>query len=86
MNGAPVNGADYAGDMPNKTVYLVLMIVGFLCGILWGLLSIGPYNKMKAAIDANDSVTAKKNAKKILIFVIIGVVLNALLFIVKMAQ
>ena len=75
-----------SGDMPNAGLYLFLLIVGFLCGILWGLLSLGPYKRMKAAIEANDSVEAKKNANKILIFAIIGVVLNVMVLIGNLAQ
>ena len=74
------------GDMPSQGFYLFLVIVGFLCGILWGALSLGPYNKMKAAIAANDSVEAKANAKKIRTFIIIGIVINVLLIIGKLAQ
>ena len=72
--------------MPNQGLYLFLLILGFLCGIIWGALSIGPYNRMKAAIAANDAVEAKKNAKKILIFALIGVVINVLLIIGKFAN
>ena len=32
--------------MPSKGGYLALVILGFLLGILWGALSISPYNKM----------------------------------------
>ena len=67
--------------MPNQSIYLVLVIVGFVLGLIWGALSISPYNKMKAAIQSGDVATAQANAKKIRIFVIIGVVLNVLLFI-----
>ena len=67
--------------MPSQGLYLVLVIVGFLCGILWGALSISPYSKMKAAIAAGDAETANANAKKIRIFVIIGIVLNVLIII-----
>ena len=38
--------------MPSKGFYLFLVIVGFLFGILWGALSISPYNKLKAAVDS----------------------------------
>ncbi len=72
--------------MPSKGAYTFLLIIGFLCGILWGALSIGPYRKMKAAIDAGEVAEANSNAKKIRIFVIIGVVINILLIISKFAQ
>ena len=67
--------------MPSKGGYLALVILGFVLGIIWGVLSISPYQKLKAAVDSGDVYTAQENAKKIRRFVIIGVVLNVLLFI-----
>lgn len=72
-------------NMPSEGLYLFLVIVGFLCGCLWGILSISPYNKMKAAIAAGDAATAQQNAKTIRIFVIIGVVVNVLVLIGSLA-
>ena len=69
--------------MPSKGFYLFLVIVGFLFGILWGALSISPYNKLKAAVDSGDAETANANAKKIRTYVIIGVVLNVVIFIFR---
>lgn len=69
--------------MPSKGFYLFLVIVGFLFGILWGALSISPYNKLKAAVDSGDAETANASAKKIRIFVIIGIVLNVVIVIVR---
>lgn len=71
--------------MPSKGLYLTMVIVGFFLGILWGVLSISPYQKMKAAIDAGDSVTAWDNAKKIRTFFWIGVAVNVLIIIGRMA-
>ena len=68
-------------EMPNLTVYKVLLVVGFLCGIIWGALSMGPYNKMKAAVEAGDVAEARSCANKIRIFVIIGVILNVFFII-----
>ena len=73
-------------NMPNKTTYLILVIIGFVAGILWGILSISPYTKLKAAVDAGDVETAQANAKKIRIFVIIGIVINVLAIIGRLAQ
>ncbi|MBR1758637.1 MAG: CD225/dispanin family protein [Lachnospiraceae bacterium] len=72
-------------NMPSKTTYLVLTIVGFVFGLIWGILCISPYNKLKVAVDEGDVETAQANAKKIRTFVIIGIVLNILLFIGQMA-
>ena len=74
-----------AGDMPSQGLYLVLMIIGFFLGVLWGCLSISPYKKMKAAIAANDSIEAKAQAKKILTIFIIGVVVNVLFIVGRLA-
>ena len=71
--------------MPSKGLYLTMVIVGFFLGVLWGALSISPYQKMKAAIDADDSVTAWDNAKKIRLFFWIGVAVNVLFIIGRMA-
>ena len=83
MNGYPLdNGVRTPdGPMPNKTLYTVLLVIGFLCGILWGLLALSPYKKMTAAIDAGDSAEANKQAKKVMIFAVIGIVLNAAILI-----
>ena len=72
--------------MPSQGGYLALVILGFLLGILWGALSIAPYNKMKAAIANGDAETAQANAKKIRTFVIVGLVINVLLVIGNLAQ
>ena len=93
--GAPTN--PYAGQrginpqmsnkkMPTQGVYLTLVIIGFICGILWGVLAMSPYKKMKEAIAANDAEEANANAKKILTFVVIGIIINALVITGKLAQ
>ena len=69
--------------MPEKGFYLFLVIFGFVIGILWGALSISPYNKLKAAVDSGDYETANANAKKIRTYVIIGVVINAVVIVVR---
>ena len=73
------------GNMPSKGTYLTLVILGFLLGIIWGALSLGPYNTLKAAIANGDVETAQANAKKIRTYVIIGLVLNVLIFIGRAA-
>ena len=74
------------GPMPNPSVYLVLVILGFVLGIIWGVLSVSPYKKMKEAIAANNSYVANANAKKIRTFFIIGVIVNVLFFIGGIAR
>lgn len=67
--------------MPSKGGYLALVILGFLLGIIWGVLAVFPYRKMTAAINSGDVEEAQANAKKVLIFVLIGVGVNVLIMI-----
>ena len=71
-------------DMPKVSTYRVLLILGFLLGIIWGALSYKPYKNLKAAVEAGDVNEAQANAKKIRIFVIIGIVVNVFAFIGQM--
>ena len=70
--------------MPSQGGYLALIILGFVLGIIWGALSISPYRKMKAAINSGDMETAQANAKKIRIYVIIGLAINILIIISRL--
>ena len=72
--------------MPSQGAYLALVIVGFVCGIIWGVLALSPYNNMKSAILANNAEEARQNAKKIVFFVLIGIVVNALVIFGRFAQ
>ena len=74
------------GSMPSAGLYLFLVIVGFLCGILWGALSVGHYSKLKNAIAAGDIVEARTHANKILIFTLIGVGINVLVFLGQLGK
>ena len=67
--------------MPSKGGHLALVILGFVLGILWGVLAIFPYRKMTAAIASGDVETAQANAKKIKIYIIIGIAINILVVI-----
>ena len=75
----PGQGAAVPEGMPNKGAYTALLILGFICGILWGILSISPYSKMSKAIEAGEAATAWENAKKVKIFCLIGVAINVLM-------
>ena len=79
-----VNPAEM-GDMPSKGLYTTLLVFSFLFGILWGILALSPYNKMKAAINAGDAVEARANAKKVLIFFFVGLAINAVIILVRLA-
>ena len=72
-------------EMPNKGSHLAMLIVSFILGILWGLLALSPYNKMKAAIEAGDAETAWANAKKVKIFFWISIAVNVVFIIVRVA-
>ena len=73
-------------DFPKQNVYLALVIIGFFLGVLWGALSIRPYQEMKAAIARDDSDAAWENAKKVRTFFLIGLVINALIIVGQLAQ
>lgn len=75
---SPAGGSSIAG-MPNTTTAIVLIVIGFLCGILWGIIGVVQYGPMKTAIEAGDVETANKKFNVIKIATIIGVVLNVLL-------
>ena len=72
------------GNMPNMNLYLTLVILGFVLGVIWGALSISPYNRMKQAVAANNAAEAQNCAKKIKTIFIIGVVVNVLVLIGKL--
>ncbi|WP_295155609.1 hypothetical protein [uncultured Ruminococcus sp.] len=74
-----------AANMPNVNTYLILVIVGFVLGVIWGCLSIGPYNKLKQAVSFNDYDGAMRNAKKIKTVTIIGAAFNVLFLFIRIA-
>ena len=74
------------GSMPNEGVALVLVILGFLVGVLWGIIELLSYNKMKSAISAGNCSEAQRHAKKIRTVFIIGAVINTLLVIFYISQ
>ena len=77
---------EYQEPMPKKGLYVFWMVVGFLTGALWGLLSISPMSKMNKAIAAGDSYEAWRNAKKIRMFALIGIGVNVLFIIISLAN
>ena len=74
----PSSSGAIAG-MPSTTTAIILIVVGFLCGILWGIIGITQYGSMKKAIEAGDAETANKKFNIIKIATIVGVVLNVLI-------
>ena len=72
--------------MPKKGNYIALIVVGFLCGILWGVISLTQYKPMMAAIEASDAETAWAKAKVIKIVTIIGIIFNILAAFIMINQ
>ena len=72
-------------SMPSKGAYLALVILGFLLGILWGLLALFPYCNMAKAINTGNTTEAWNNAKTIRLILLIGVGCNILLFFVGLS-
>ena len=68
-------------NMPSVGGHTTMLVFGFIFGVLWGLLALSPYKKMRAAINEGDSETAWANAKKVKLFFFIGLGLNVLLLI-----
>ena len=68
--------------MPSKGAYIALTILGFLCGIIWGVIDLVNYLPMSKAIDAGYYDEAWDKAKKIKIWTIVGVIVNIALGIV----
>ena len=77
------NGGNLAG-MPNTTTAIILIVVGFICGIIWGVIGLTQYKPMKNAIAMGDAVTANKKFNVIKIATIIGIVINVLFIIGNM--
>ncbi len=72
-------------EMPNKGGHTAMLIIGFILGILWGVLMISPYSKMKAAIEAGDAETAWAKSKTVKTIFWIGVAVNVLFIIISVA-
>ena len=73
-------------NMPNKTTAVILIVIGFLCGIIWGIFGIVQYSPMKAAIENGDVETAQKKFRNIKIATLIGVILNVVLIAYNVSQ
>lgn len=65
-------------DMPSAGTSMVLIVVGFLCGVVWGAVGLSQYGALKSAIEMGDVETAKKKASFIRNITIAGVVINLL--------
>jgi len=73
-------------EMPKKGLYACMMVIGFLCGILWGVLSVGYYKKMTTAITNGNTEEAWANARKIRNVTIVGVIVAVLVIIGRTAK
>ena len=70
-----------AANMPSKGAAIALIVVGFLCGIIWGIIGVVMYTGMSSAMAAGDAATASSKFRNIAIATGIGVVLNILIVI-----
>ena len=81
---APIVPAAQMVDMPSKGVAIALIVVGFVCGVIWGIIGVVQYGPMKAAIQRGDVVEAKDKFGVIRNATIIGVVINILFLIAQL--
>ena len=72
--------------MPSKGSYTILLILGFLLGLVWGILSVGPYRRMNMALQAGDKDSAWENANKIRKWFLIGAAFNILMILMMMCS
>ncbi len=77
------NTPSYGGSMPSRGPYIAWLVVGFVTGVLWGLLSLSPFKRMNQAVAENNPDEAWRNARKIRMFALIGIGVNVLLLIVQ---
>ena len=68
-------------SVPNTTTAIILIVIGFVSGIIWGIIGVVQYGPMKRAIESGDVVTANKKANIIKIATGIGVAVNILAII-----
>ncbi len=83
QNGTYYGASPEVQKMPSKGLHLTLVILGFFLGIIWGALSIGPYQGMNIAIQNGDAETARQNAKKVRMFFFIGLGVNILVLFAR---
>ena len=67
--------------MPVKGKYTAILVLSFLLGIIWGVLSIRPYMDMTKAINENNLSEAWDNAHQIKNYCLIGVGVNLMLLV-----
>ena len=82
--GPDKNSMEETKEMPNKGKHLALVIVGFFLGVIWGALAMIPYTQMAKAIDNNNAKEAWENANSIKTYLTIGLVVNAVLIVIKL--
>lgn len=70
-----------ASGMPSKGAAIALIVIGFLCGIIWGVIGIVMYSGMSKAIEAGDLATATTKFRNIAIATGIGVALNVIVIL-----
>lgn len=81
----PVVPAGQAANMPSLTVAKVLIVIGFLCGIIWGVVGFTQYKPMKEAIMRGDADTAHKDFRIIAIASALGIVVNVIFLVMQLS-
>lgn len=71
-----------ADGMPNRVLYLFLVVITFMFAGIFGILAIPSYVRMCSAISDEDAVSARAKAKQIRMFFFIGLGVNVLFFII----
>jgi len=59
-----------------RTTAIIMIVVGFISGIIWGVIGLVNYFPMKAALEAGDYGTAMEKYKVIKVVTIVGIVVN----------
>ncbi len=72
-----------AYGMPNRVLYLFLVVITLIIAGIFGILAIPSYVRMCSAISDEDAVSARAKAKQIRIYFFIGLGVNVLFFIIK---
>ncbi len=69
--------------MPSVGGYTTMLVFGFAFGVIWGLLALDPYRKMRNAIENGEAAVAWENAKKVKIFFFVGLGINILFLAIR---
>ena len=77
---------DYKPPMPGTGVATLWLVIGFVGGALWGALALTRYIRMRRAIKDGLAYEAIDNAKKVRMFALIGIAVNAVVILIQLAR